>query len=1015
MEKLTFTLLSGTCLLAIALPAGAQQRVPAASDASTSDIDLTRAVREKAAAISGGASGNDLVVTGTRIVRPNNKSAAPIVTTTAAEIQAQGATTIEEVLNRLPQVQVNNEQNFSDSEGRQRIKLRSLGYERTLMLIDGLRFGLPNTIDVGIVPTMLTERIDVLSGGASSVYGSDAVSGVVNFVLKKNFQGVRVDANYSFFNHHNRGGVVSDAARAVGFGFNDGWANDGARANISVAAGVNLFDDRVNITTYLNYAHSQVLPFSNRSDSACEISKSSRTAAPTCLRATFTAAGTIIPQSGPRAGQVLVNDPTGSRTFIPINSAPGTSANPYDDFAYQRQFERWNTGGFLTAQISDRIELYASALAYRDTSSNPSLNRTFNFGAYGRGPYRVNCENPFLSAAQARDLCGANAGAAGVYAPIDLRYRFDGLDPVQTRFVNQSYRITSGFRGRTANEIWSYDIAGMISRSQIENYGTPFVSYDQLSNSLDVVNSGGRPACRVGGACVPFNAFIPGNSDPALAAYLFNTNNQVATIRTPRLLQFLGTISGDLGKYGITSPLAEQGPAVAMGVEYRSELDRATANAAFRAQNGGTDTRFTQNILEANVEVQAPLIEDRAWTDLLQVNAGYRVSKYNRLQGHFDTWKIEGLWSPIEDISFRGSYNKAQRAPDARTVTDAADVVTELGFYADPCAPRLNPSNPNAPRLAPSATLAQCRNTGLPDNLYGSASLICPDDRCTVRQNGYALTPETGFTTTYGAVLRPRFLRGLVVSVDRWQINVRDELAFVQPQDYLGECLSTGLDYFCQGVVRNPGTFTLSSAPGRNVTTGYVVRGVRNAYRSKSHGVDFQGQYDFGLGGVGRLNLNFNGTLMTSVGSQSTPTATPRNCVGYFGYGCGESLPRWAHQFRTTFTTADKTTNISLNWRHRGPMPLATFAPASTGIPPQSDDTKWTDYPGIGAFNWFDLSLSVDVTRQMTFRLTANNILDRDPPLVPNSRERIGLLRTNSIMGYDLLGRQIVAGVSVRM
>ncbi|WP_343283948.1 TonB-dependent receptor plug domain-containing protein [Sphingomonas longa] len=1006
-------LMATSCLVAVAAtPAWAQtaETAPSVPGDPVADAKLIADQDDDART----ARPDEIIVTGTRITRPNNKSAAPIVTTTAAEIAAQGATTIEEVLNRLPQVQVNSEQNLDDSQGRQRIKLRSLGYERTLMLIDGLRFGLPNTIDVGIVPTMLTERVDVLSGGASSGYGSDAVSGVVNFILKKNFEGVRIDGNYSFFNHDNRDGVVARTARAAGLNFKPGWTNDGARANVTIAAGVNLFDNRVNISTYLNYAKSDVLPFGNRSHSACEITKSSRDAAPACLRASYTGVGTIIPRAGARAGQLLVNDPTGSSTFIPINSAPGTSANPFDDNSYQRRFERWNTGGFLTAQISDQIEFYASALAYSDTSSNSVLNRNESHLNYGEPPFQVNCDNPFLSAAQATVLCGRSAGVAGAFAPIDVRYRFDGLPPRQTRFLNQSYRITSGFRGRTGDGTWTYDLAGMISRSQIENYGTPFVDYDRINNALDVITVNGRPTCRVGGDCVPFNAFTPYNSDPALGAYLFNSN-AIAEIRTPRLMQFLGTISGDLGKYGITSPLAKQGVAIALGAEYRDERDSRSANAAFRAAQGGEDVSFTQNILETNIEVQAPLIEDRPWADILQVNGGYRLSKYNRLRGHFDTWKLEGLWGPIPDVTFRGSYNKSQRAPDASTATNALDVFSEQGFYAEPCSTRRNPADPNGARLAPIFTAAQCRNTGLPDNLYGSATLICPDDACTVRQNGFPVTPETGYTTTFGVVLRPRFLPGLTMSIDRWKIDVRDELAFVQPQDYLNECLTSGLEYFCQGVVRNPGTFTLFSAFGRNPTSGYVARGVRNAYRTNSHGIDFQGQYDLGLGAYGRVNLNFNGTLMTLVGGQASPVAIPRNCVGYFGYGCGESMPRWAHQFRTTWTSADRVTNVSLNWRHRAGMPLGTFAPADRGVPAQPADTKWTDYPGIGAFNWFDLSLSFDIAKRMTFRLTANNILDRDPPLVPNSRERIGLLRTNTIQGYDLLGRQIVAGISLRL
>nr|WP_317892902.1 hypothetical protein [uncultured Sphingomonas sp.] len=149
------------------------------------------------------------------------------------------------------------------------------------------------------------------------------------------------------------------------------------------------------------------------------------------------------------------------------------------------------------------------------------------------------------------------------------------------------------------------------------------------------------------------------------------------------------------------------------------------------------------------------------------------------------------------------------------------------------------------------------------------------------------------------------------MSIDRWLIDLKDQLDFLQPQNLLAECLTTGNEYFCRGVVRNPDG-TLSSSPATSPSTGWVARGAANGYRSQSHGWDFQGQYDLSLGNAGRLDLSFNGTLMT-------------------------------------------------------------------------------------------------------LRLAANNIFDKDPPIVPDSRSRIGLLRGNTIMGYDLLGRQLVAGVSVRM
>ncbi|UYY57839.1 TonB-dependent receptor plug domain-containing protein [Sphingomonas sp. S2-65] len=962
---------------------------------------------------------NDVIVTGTRIQRPNNRSAAPIVTTTSAEIAAQGATTIEEVLNRLPQVQVNSEQNFSDSEGRQRIKLRSLGYERTLTLIDGLRVGLPNTVDVGIIPTALVDRIDVLTGGASSVYGSDAVSGVVNFVLKKNFEGVRIDGNYSFFNHENRAGDVTDAVRRAGFNSSTGMTNDGGRADVSLAAGVNLFDDKVNISGFVNYRKSDLVRLRDRSYSQCEVVQPTSTAVLSCSRASYTPAGTIIPQGGP----TLVNNPNGDGTFIPINSGPAAaSANPYDDWAFQRPFDRINAGGFITAQVADDVEFYLTGLYYRDKSYNTQLNRNYSYTAYGSDPFRVNCDNPFLSPSQAQTLCGANAGRAGQYANLDVRYRFDGLPLVEQKFTNEGYRIVAGLRGKGFGDAWTYDVAGMVSRAQLDTIDVPFARFENVNRSLDVVNVNGTPTCRsvINGTdpnCVPFNAFRPFNQDAALNNYLFGGNGGETggiSTRIPRLLQFVGTISGDLGKYGITSPFAEQGLAIALGAEYRDEMERTIVNEIYQQNTGGENRRVTQNILESNIEIQAPLVENQSWTKLLQLNAGYRVSKYNQLEGKFDTWKVEGIWSPVPDITFRGSYNKSQAAPGVGAAADAGNVFFNQGFYADPCAPRINPANPGGPRIAPSASLAQCRNTGLPDALYGSATLICPDDRCTVREGGFGLAPESAFTTTFGVVLRPRFIPGLTVSVDRWLIDLEDQLTFLNPNDWINECLATGNDYFCRGIVRAPNG-TLSSSPASNPSSGWVSRGSVNGYKSQSHGWDFQGQYNVGLGDVGRLDMSFNGTLMTLVGNQGAPTVEARDCTGYWGSGCGESMPTWQHQFRTTWTSADRIASVSLNWRHRSAMPLTFYAPADTGIPAQDPSAERPDYPGIKAYDWFDIALSFDVNKQMTFRLAMNNIFDRDPPLVPDSRAQIGLLRGNTIMGYDLLGRQLVAGVSIRL
>ncbi|WP_230770755.1 TonB-dependent receptor domain-containing protein [Sphingomonas sp. Leaf4] len=1015
------SLLSTVLATGMVFPAVAQ--VGSTGEQTTTGDPVADAKLEDTRATDNSGQRNDdtIIVTGTRIVRPNNKSAAPIVTTTAAEIAAQGATTIEEVLNRLPQIQPNAEQNYADSNGAQRIKLRSLGFERTLSLVDGLRLGLVNQMDTSIIPSALVERIDVLSGGASSVYGSDAISGVVNFILKKNFDGVRLDANYSFYNHDNRANAVTDAAGRAFFPARTGTANDGGRSNITVSFGKNLFDSAVNITGFVNYRQSDLVRTADRSYAACEVTQPTRDGPLACSIASFTPNGTIIPQSGANRGRVLVNSPTGNRTLVPINSGPNTAANPFDGFSFQREFERINTGGFLTARISDDIELYSSALFYRDKSRNPQLNRTLNFGAYGSTPYSLPCNNPYLSASQATTICGAAAGTA-TYAPIDLRYRFDGAPPVNARFVNKGFRVTAGLRGQVLDDNWNYDVAGVLSRLNTTSFGLANPDFNRVNRSLDVTLVNGVPTCRsvINGsdpACVPFNAFIPYNSDPAVNAYYFavgpvNFSNTSQT-SSPQMWQALATLSGDLGKYGITSPLAEQGVAVAFGGEFRAEKQTNTANAAFRAAAGGTDARFTQNIVEVNAELQAPLIENRPWTELLQFNAGYRVSKYNRLRGTFNTWKLEGIWSPIPDIGFRGAYNKAQRAPSVTQADSASNIVyNNIGSRNDPCASTPDPSNPNNFR-APTATIAQCRATGLPDNLYGSRTLSCPDDACTIRNGGFGLTPETAYTKTFGMILRPRFLPGLTVSVDRILVDLEDSINYYAANDFLNGCLSIQTDFYCRGVVRNPGTFTLFSPAADNPTTGFFAQGLTNAFKSSFHSWDFQGQYGRSLGKAGRIDLSFNGSLATKVGNQDAPELADRNCVGYYGPFCGESLPKWTHNMRATWTTADNVFNTSVNWRHTAPTTVTyNVTDTDLGIPFTAADRR-TTYGGIDAYDYIDVAFAFEIAKRMTFRLSVNNVFDTDPPLVPNSRNLLGLLRTNTVFRYDLLGRNVVAGIGL--
>ncbi|WP_242615917.1 TonB-dependent receptor plug domain-containing protein [Sphingomonas sp. BK036] len=540
------------------------------------------------------ASDDTVVVTGSRIQRPNMTSAAPITSVTAQDIRAQAPTNIEDVLNRLPQIAPDAQQNYQDSDGRQRIKLRSLGFERTLTLIDGKRIGTQNGADVGIIPPSLLERVDVLTGGASSVYGSDAVAGVVNFILKKDFEGLQIDGNYNFYNHDNKDTIVSSLARANSFGSPRGFSNDGGRADITVTAGKKLFDGKLRVSAFVNYRHTDAVDYDARSTSACQLIQTGKDGPLSCSLSTYSRSGYVSPRSGANNGATYVNDPNGTRAFVPYGVGAGNAANPYDGYSYQRGSERWNAGGFVSADLTSDIEVYGSGIWFRDKSENVYPARIYSYTVYGDQPYQVNCNNPYLSGSQATAICGGAAGT-NTKAPIELRYRFNDLADIPDTYINSGVRATGGFRGKV-DDIWTWDVGGVYARNQqVVNYGN-LPDYNRINQSLDVVNVNGVATCASGVAgCVPFNAFTANTPGQPLASWLFTAPGG-STKGVGTLWDGLISVTGDLGKYGVTSPLATQGVAIALGAEYRHDNYTSTADTFYRDLNGGNDLDISQSI-----------------------------------------------------------------------------------------------------------------------------------------------------------------------------------------------------------------------------------------------------------------------------------------------------------------------------------------------------------------------------------------------------------------------------------
>ena len=963
------------------------------------------AAATRSAAISGtpqAASSGDVVVTGTRISRPNLASAAPITSVTRQDIQAQAAVNVEDVLNRLPQVAPDSQQTYNDSDGRQRIKLRSLGFERTLVLIDGKRLGTQNGQDVGIIPTSLLQRVDVLTGGASSVYGSDAVAGVVNFVLRKDFEGVQIDTNYNFYNHNNKDTIVSPLARAAGFSSPRGLTNDGGRADLTLTAGTKLFDDKLHVSGFVNYRHTDEVPITARSNSGCYLTQLTLNGPLSCgLTPSSSTRGLITPGAGPNKGAQLVNNPDGSRTFVPFAAGPGNASNYFSGYAYQRPSERVNAGGFVTLDLAPEAELYASGIWFRDKSYT-------DYPTIASGTVNVNCNNPYLSGSQATTI-GCAAGVGSV--PVTLAYRLGENNDRPDTFINTGLRLTGGVRGKVG-DAWTYDVGGVYARNH-QDYIPSIRIPGNLQNAVNVGGTQANPTCASGAAgCVPFDIFSAGNTNPALINYLFGTGTN-QTIGT--LYDVQANVTGDLTSYGITSPFAEQGLAIALGTEYRKDTLKSRADAAYLSAVGGSDTDLSQDVIEANIEVQAPLIQHKPFAELVQVNGGYRVSKYSSNPKSFNTWKIEGVYAPVSDITFRASFNKAQRAPtvvEIRQATNIAFANGGSGTFSDFCAPTPIPGPNGVTYGAPIASREVCRATGLSDALYGSQSLLCSNGTapngsaaCAVRSGGFTADPETAYTQTYGLVLKPRFVRGLVFSVDRYRIKIDNSLGYNDYSYYTDGCLRSGGDqFFCQGIVRNASTGTLFNG-------GYIRQGTTNYYTSVAQGWDFQAQYALNLESIGRLDFGFNGSLTTNAGGQDSPLQPNRNCAGYYGNGCGQLIPKWSHGLRTTYTTEDKKFSASFNWRYVGALTNANNSgdPAIGGTP----ERALTDYYRVAPQNYFDLAFNFAIAKQFSLRLIANNLFDKAAPIVPDSYN-ISLARTNTIpQRYDSLGRNIAIGTTI--
>ncbi|MEP7154379.1 MAG: TonB-dependent receptor [Betaproteobacteria bacterium] len=929
-------------------------------------------------------------VTGTRIPPPNLEGASPVTVIDAASIKIDGVRSVENLLNNLPQVFADQGGSISNgSSGTATVNLRGLGPTRTLVLVNGRRVpgGSPRAgtasaaADLNQIPAPLIKRVEILTGGAGAVYGSDAVAGVVNFIMNNKFEGVQVEFNQSFYNHQqqnpgNVGTIISGRAtdNPAQFVVPPDKSSDGRIYDANILMGSNFANGRGNATVFFSYKKEDALLQSERDFSACSLGSDATG---------FNCGGS----STAFPGRVLVLSTGASRTVA--NAAGNTRAfsatTDQYNFAptnfYQRPSERYGFNASANYDLNDKMNFYTE-FSFHDDHTVAQVAPSGLF--FGGATFTLNFENPLLSPDWKRDL--------GLVNPGDTSQVFIGRRNVeggarQDDIRHSSFRTVLGMKGEL-DKIWSYDVFMQTAKVIYQNNFKNEFSFSRAALALDaVVGPNGTAVCRsaVNGTdpnCVPYNFWSLGGVTPAALGYIqipgFQSGTTEQTIAG-------GSLSADLGSYGLKLPSAKNGIGVAFGVEQRTEKLQLDTDVAFTTgdlagQGGpiiGVQGKYT--VKDIFAEVRAPLVEGAPFAHLLSVNGSVRHSDYS-INQKTDSYGFGIEWAPVQAVRARGSFQRAARAAN---VHELFDVQANALFTAssDPCA-----------GAVPTATLTQCQRTGVTAAQYGKI-LDSPAGQYNVLTGGNPnLRPEKSDSYTVGLVFEP--MRNMSATIDAFDIRLKDVISTLPPNIVLQKCLSSG--QFCDLITRDIIGSIWAQPSGRIVATNVNIATVRTS------GIDLGFNYLHKLQGYGSVGVNINGTLVTKAENEPIPGGGTYDCKGLHGPTCGVPTPKWRSKVRGTWTTPWNF-DVALTWRH-----IDEVANEGTSSNPLLNATLNEIDKKMASREYFDFAASWAITKQLTLRGGVNNLLDKDPPIV-NNGTLAGVFGNGNTYPqvYDTLGRRV--------
>ena len=966
----------------------------------------------------------EIVITGSRIPRPNLTAVSPVTVVDSKEVKLQGAVMTESLINALPQVVPDQGAFLSNgASGTATIDLRGLEAVRTLVLINGRRVlpGDPSNpaADINFIPSALIKRVEVLTGGASSVYGSDAIAGVVNFILDTRLDGLRIDGQSSFYQHDNRDGAhVRPLLEASGYPFPSGNIVDGGTEDINAAYGLSLFGNRLHLTAYAGYRKLSAITQDRRDYSACAITADTPDGPPVCGGSPTSAEGTFstqLRQAFRATADRRFATPTTRYNFAPTNY-------------YLRPGRRYTAGGFADADLSEAFKPYAE-LMFMDDRTVAQLAPSGDFA----NTRSINCDNPLLSAQQFSIVCvnGNFVGQTPVFdrsgnlvsivgSPLTftdpvtgatyrrgvLRIQRRNVEggPRQQIITHKDWRVLAGVKGTITSGL-SYDADYLIGSVKQSSISTNDLLVSRLVNSVDVITdpATGQPACRAAltgddPGCIPWDVFALGSVTPESAASLSvpsflngSVKQQVAT----------GSVTAELEQWGIHSPWAARGPALNVGAEYRK--DRLTLDPDEHYQNvdlAGSPSPIlpltgSTSVRELFGEVRVPLIAQRLIEDLT-VEAGYRQSWYNNAGHKFQatSYKLGAEFAPVRGLRFRASRQRAVRAPN---IQELFAPVEQSGITFDPCA-----------GLSPAATAEQCQRTGVSASQYGNIvqnPFEATEGDSAIVGGNPDLLPERATTVAIGAVLQPHFLPTFSATIDWFDIRLKGAIASIGGDLIVNTCLATGDPLFCSRIHRDAGGTLWETLDGfvddRNANVG--------SYRV--NGIDVGATYTQRLGRLGSANFEFTGTWTHRFTIVPGGLAPSFDCAGVYGQVCGFATPRWRHNLRGTWDLRNGV-SFSLLWRHVSPIPVdAAIAEELFGVEYNPIAAK------IPAQDYFDATVTYRVGDRYSLRMGVRNLFDREPAIVAGGQFGAcgpPLCNGNTFPQlYDPLGRFIFAGATI--